>query len=143
MLNGKDTTIIVQFFGTPVGGVPSIPIARAESVTTNATPAAPIQITPESVVASEEIIFTPTPQATNSPSPIHGENENRVLVSPFQMTKNLSMGIVGIILLALSIDLIIIKRRRIARIGGRTLAHIAFLSMILAVILLLKAGRII
>ena len=43
----------------------------------------------------------------------------------------------------LSIDLIVVKRNRIVRIGGKNIAHIAFLGMILAVILILKAGQII
>ena len=65
------------------------------------------------------------------------------IVSPFASTKNLSLGVVGLLLLVLSIDLIIVRRKRITRIGGKTLAHLAFLGMILAVILILKAGQII
>jgi hypothetical protein len=51
--------------------------------------------------------------------------------------------VTGLLLLVLSIDLVVVRKRRIARIGGRTLAHLAFLGMILAVILILRAGQII
>jgi len=65
------------------------------------------------------------------------------VASPFSVSKNLSLAVTGILLLVLSVDLIVVRRRRIARIGGRTLAHLAFFGMILAVILILKAGQII
>lgn len=113
-LGGADTTIIVQFFGTPLKSVAAIPAVQAK------------EIVP---------ILEPIPQAqTTVATP---------LISPFQSSKSLSLGILGILLLVLCVDLIIVRRRRISRIGGRTLAHIAFLGMILAVILILKAGQII
>jgi hypothetical protein len=51
--------------------------------------------------------------------------------------------ILGLLIMALSIDLIVVKRNKIVRSGGKSLAHIAFLGMILAVILILKSGQII
>ena len=114
-LSGSDTTIIVQFFGSRAGeNVASIPIAKAQ------TP--------------------PSPSTT--PVPLVGSASN-VFVSPFRTTKDISLGVTGLLLAVLSIDLIVVRRKRIVRIGGRTLAHIAFLGMILAVVLILKAGRII
>jgi hypothetical protein len=55
----------------------------------------------------------------------------------------LSLGIVGLIILVLSVDLLVIRTGRISRIGGRTMAHIAYFGMVIAVILILKAGQII
>jgi hypothetical protein len=109
-LAGVDTTIIVQFFGAPLSGGPTIPVVQAKEV-------APV---PEPVSA--------LPVAK---------------VSPFASTKNVSLLVTGILILLLSIDLIVVRRKRIARIGGRTLAHLAYLGMILAVLLILKAGQII
>jgi len=40
------------------------------------------------------------------------------------------------------IDGIITYRRGVFRVGGRVVAHVAFLIMILAVIIIAKAGRI-
>jgi hypothetical protein len=134
-LAGADTTIIVQFFGTTLSGAPSIPIAKAKEVVT-AKPASQSAVpspAPVLIVASP----SPTPQTEVVPS------VSKSVSSPFAFTKNLSLGVVGLLLLVLSIDLIVVRRRRIARIGGRTLAHIAYLGMILAVILILKAGQII
>jgi len=112
-LAGVDTTIIVQFFGTKY----------ADTV-----PAVPIA---EAKAAVE--VPTPTPPVM----------EAKILVSPFNVTKSVSLGIVGLLLFVLIIDGVLVSKRRIARIAGRTFAHIAFLGMILAIALILKAGQII
>lgn len=106
-LNGIDTTIIVQFFGTKQTLKPSIPDVKAEDF----------------AGVSNEL-----------PS---------VKISPLVSTKSVSMSVVGILMLVLSLDLLIIRTKKIARIGGRNLAHLAYLGMILSVIMILKSGNII
>jgi hypothetical protein len=137
-LAGVETTIIVQFFGTPAGGTASIPEAKAKEATTVAS------LTPKPQVAAviATPVATPKPTPTSLPTTTP-ESDSNVVVSPFATTKGVSMAIVGLLLLVLSVDLIVVRRRRIMRIGGRTIAHIAFLGMILAVLLILKAGQII
>jgi len=127
-LLGAQTTIVVQFFGAPLTGVPSIPVAQAKEITT----ASPL---PKPTLAPIPVANTPIPSPATA-------SETTTYVSPFASTKNLSLGIIGTLLLVLSIDLIVVRRKRIARIGGRTIAHLAYLGMILAVILILKAGNI-
>lgn len=118
-LAGVETTIIVQFFGTKyVDTIPAVPVAKAQQVTIETLPPAP-EATPQVVV------------------------QPRVLVSPFNATRSLSLGIVGVLLGVLVVDGILVSKRRIVRIGSRTFAHIAFLGMIAAVILVLRAGQII
>ncbi len=152
-LAGTETTIIVQFFGARSGSTGAIPVAKAQAATTSSQ-------TPKAV-ATKKPQPVPTLQPTPSPTPIptlaptftpdsnvvitniDNQEKSGVLISPFTSTKTISLATVGILLLVLSIDLIIVRRRRIMRIGGRTLAHIAFLGMVLAVILILKAGQII
>ncbi len=140
-LAGADTTIVIQFFGAPLTGQPSIPVAKAKEVKTAVTvsPKPTLVATPEAKVVTVE---TQTPSPTPSATPVANVTST-VFISPFASTKSLSLGIIGILILVLSIDLIIVRRKRIARIGGRTIAHLAFLGMILAVILILKAGDII
>jgi len=121
-LAGVETTVIVQFFGAPLTGEPSIPLAKAKEAVTLA-----VEPTPIETVAYKQ----GTPAASVS------------FVSPFSSTKGISLFVTGILIFVLSIDIIVVRRRRIARIGGRTLAHLAFFGMILAVILILKAGQII
>jgi hypothetical protein len=127
-LAGVDTTIIVQFFGTPLSGSPSIPVAKAETASATSQPSS----------ASAALLLA-TPLPTSAPT----VGASLTLVSPFNSTRNISLLVTGVLILVLSIDLIVVRRRRIMRIGGRTLAHLAFFGMILAVILILKAGQII
>lgn len=138
-LAGADTTIIVQFFGSPLSGSPAIPIAQAKEASTSA-PSPKVEAQAGAPVPTPMAIPTPTPSPAPTPTPNAAALSS---ISPFQTTKGLSLGVTGLLLLVLSIDLIVVRRRRIARIGGRTLAHLAFLGMILAVILILKAGQII
>ena len=137
-LAGADTTIIVQFFGAPLSGEVTIPVAKAKEVSPVAVKLTPV---PSS---------TPTPTLTLAPTPgeavVYKQStpaSSVIFVSPFNSTKNISLLVTGILILVLSIDLVVVRRRKIARIGGRTLAHLAYFGMILAVILILKAGQII
>lgn len=128
-LAGVETTIIVQFFGTPQTGTASIPVARAQVPAATPVPTPIPTVEPVPTVSSE--VGFDSSEVTS------------FLISPFTSTKNVSLAVVGLLILVLSIDLIIVRRRRIMRIGGRTLAHIAYLGMILAVLLILRAGQII
>ena len=137
-LSGADTTIIVQFFGTGLSGSPAIPVAKAKEATSSS---------PAPKATTKAVSATPRPTAIATPSPTPSPTPATVVsttfVSPFNFTKNISLAVTGFLLLVLSIDLIVVRRQRIARIGGRTLAHLAFFGMILAVIIILKAGQII
>jgi hypothetical protein len=134
-LAGVDTTIIVQFFGSPLNGS-TISVVKAKEV-----PVPAVNITP---MPSPTVAPTPTPTPIGAVSLSQSTPAASVrFVSPFNSTKNISLLVTGILILVLSIDLIVVRRRRIARIGGRTLAHLAYFGMILAVILILKAGQII
>jgi len=137
-LAGADTTVIVEFFGAPLSGEPSIPVAKAKEVP-------PSTVKPTSIPSST-LIPTLTPTSTPAEAVVYKQStpaSSLTFVSPFTSTKNVSLLVTGILILALSIDLIVVRRRRIVRIGGRTLAHLAYFGMILAVILILKAGQII
>lgn len=125
-LAGVDTTIIVQFFGTKYADtIPAQPVAKVET-TASPAPAA--------------VVFTPLPSPV---APIAEATPKPVLISPFSSTKGISLATVGLLLGVLVVDGVITSRRRIVRIGGRTFAHLAFLGMILAIALILKAGQII
>lgn len=141
-LSGTDTTIIVQFFGTRTSGSPAIPIAEAKTqsqvkATSTFSPKSTLVPTP---IPSPSPTLAPVAQVTTPPMEA---GRSGALVSPFTSTKGISLATLGVLLLVLSMDLIVVRRRRIMRIGGRTLAHIAYFGMILAVILILKAGQII
>jgi|SRR5581483_5670401 len=134
-LDGVDTTIIVQFFGTKLqDSIPTQPLAAAKTVNPSPIPSS-------------------SPSPTNSPSPIPiiaqaSPPSNKTLlagnvISPFDATKYLSISLVGILILVVAIDGFLINRRKIFRIAGHYQAHIAFLGMIMILVLIAKAGKII
>lgn len=159
-LNGVDTTIIVQFFGTKMTTVPEIETAKSVSIVSTPTPSsllgvakeksqeAALPITIETPEPTPSIDPTPTPTPESTPAPfIPASTETTTVtssgISPFFTTKNIAIAVVALLLIVLVVDLIIIRQKNIKRIGGRSLAHMGFFGMILAVIIILKAGRVI
>lgn len=141
-MNGVDTTIIVQLFGTKISQVPEIqPVAENTSV--QATPAVVAQVAEVPVVTS---IPSPTAEPnmylTGSTQGEEEEVPTSVLVSPFVSTKSISLVVVGFLMVVFVVDAAVVSKRRIARVSGRSFAHISFLGMILAIILILRSGQI-
>lgn len=121
-LAGVDTTIIVQFFGTRMGD--KLPVAPLAKATESGVPATVTNSTPAPIANA------PTLVATNQ-------------ISPFDITKYLSFGIVGVLIGVVAVDGILINRRKVFRVAGHFPAHIAFLGMILTIVIVARAGRII
>jgi hypothetical protein len=139
-LDGVDTTIIVQFFGTKYADtLPTVPIAETTPSTASPTPTSSPSAAP--VAAS---FPSPSPESSLTvTNPEAGPVAGRVLISPFETTKGVSLVVVGLLLNVLVFDGLMMKRRKIARIGGRTFAHLSFLGMIFTIVLILKAGQVI
>lgn len=139
-LSGVETTLIVQMFGTKyTDTLPSVPIASAK---TN-------EVNQEKLVPTNKPTLIPTPTAvpylavsdisqTNSA----GVSGSRIMISPFNTTRNLSLVTVLLLLTVLFVDAYVTRKRNIPRFGGRVFAHLAFLGMILAIVLIAKAGAI-
>jgi hypothetical protein len=159
-MNGVDTTIIVQLFGAPAGDLaPGVPVAEASTEETSSS-------SPEQLVL-EITNNSPTPASAAEPSSIQTPTEvsasktalvvgdpsetltaggtgaiSSLSISPFQSTKSLSAFTITLLLGVFTVDGIVVAKKKIPRIGGRTFAHIAFLGMALALILIARAGQI-
>jgi len=111
-LAGVDTTIIVQFFGTRYSDtVPAVPVAQAQT-TAN---------------------YLPSP----SPQTLAVTTQPTLTISPFNSTKKLSLVLIGVLLIVLAIDAVLITRKKVTRVAGRTFDHLAFLGMVLIIVILL------
>lgn len=130
-LNGVDTTLIVQLFGTrSIADQVKVPVltdSLAAAITNDSAP--PEQV---SVPSSEQSV------SQQPATPVLDE----VVVSPFSVTQSLSLMIVGLLLVVFVVDGLIVAKKNIPRISGRTLAHFAFLGMIFVIVVLAKAGDI-
>jgi hypothetical protein len=146
-LAGVDTTIIVQFFGTKLGDtLPVQPIAAAKTTEPKSIATASPSIVPSSppnpTVSPVPIIVQAVPTATpfvNEPQALVAGTQ----VTPFDVTRYLSLGLVGSLILIVAVDGFIINKRKIFRIAGHYPAHIAFLGVIFAIVAIAKAGHII
>lgn len=155
-LNGVDTTIIVQFLGVLAsnGGAQ---IAQAKTETEGIQTVGVLTLVP-TLAPTLVPTFTPTPTLALLPTevpldgtppvfvggttPPGGGSSAELKVSPFTTTKGISASLIAIMLVVLAIDAVVVARKRIPRIGGRTFAHLAFLGMILSIVLIAKAGEI-
>lgn len=117
-LNGVPTTVVVQLFGTKLSAVG---VGELEDRSAATTPAV---LTGNTGVAGESL----------------KENLSKALISPFQATKNLSLIIGGIFLLVLIADVTIISRRKIIRVSSKTFAHLSFLALVIAAVLVTRSG---
>jgi hypothetical protein len=149
-LNGVETTIIVQLFGTQlVDTTPQLPVAEAvEEPSAGASAMIPVltpvpttvptvvpvaQISPTEIIKQGEIVAQPVQEEAGP---------FQLLISPFKSTKDVSVAMTILLLVVMVFDGIIIARRKITRVSGRSFAHIAFLGMILAILLIARAGEI-
>lgn len=142
-LAGVDTTIIVQFFGTKiVDTIPAAPVAAAQSTPLPASAAGAIALATPSPTPSPTLTPSPTPLTAVGTEPSSQPIAQSITLSPFSLSKGASLAIVGVLSGVMVIDLILISKRKVKRIGGRSFAHLAFLGMILAIIIVAKAGQI-
>jgi len=135
-IDGVDTTIIVQLFGSPyTDTTPALPVASANVVNSvTPTPFLEPTIVPQVAQAeTQEEEVAPAGDVSVKP---------RVMISPFSTTKGMSLITVGLLLFVLIVDGLIIANKKITRIGGRTVAHLAFLGMVLIIIIIAQAGEI-
>ena len=141
-LNGVDTTIIVQLFGTRNLAeqitVPEVAAADAAAVVGGSLSDNP-EITPsvEPVQAESEQVPESGSVAQTLPSAITPS------LSPLDLTRAFSLSLVGILLIALVVDGFIIFQKRIPRVSGRSIAHFAFLAAVFVIVVIARAGAII
>ena len=124
-LTGVDTTIIVSLFGTRYQDtVPAVPVAKAQKEVI------PVATERPSVVVEE------APQLTQVVAPV------KTSISPFEFFKKISLVVLEFVFIVMVVDGIYVYFRGISRVAGRNLAHLSFLGMVAAIVVILKAGRI-
>lgn len=126
-MNGEDTTIIVQLFGTSAADrLPVVPVAAAVDDDPQ-----PETIVPE-VNAQENVAIAVVKPDLN------------LTISPFVTTKNVSIALLFVLSAVLVIDLFYIEYRGIARKNSsRIVAHLSFFAMIIIILIIARAGEII
>lgn len=151
-LLGHDTALVVQMFGSqtvsaPVAQAPArvqataspIPVAIPQDVLnpvpidlpTEGQQVAGDESVPSLIANADPTLTLSTPVPVSSVSPIF---------SPLQVMKAILISVLCTLLFVLCVDMWIAHDQKIIRISGKNLAHIIFLSGILAIVIFIRAG---
>lgn len=138
VVNGKysdhETTLVVQMFGAKPSG-------RA-TVDAPETPAVGGEVKPSEIesVPEKESTSSPTPTPLTTPPPTNTETPGMILrtkdtgfkIDPLQLTRNISVVLIGFLLVVMVIDSVIAYKNKPVRSAGHNLAHMLFLIALLA-----------
>jgi hypothetical protein len=112
-LNGEETTLVVQMFGT-----------TPEELAQAAPPAAP-------TVAPKPVVVSPEAASANAPAPAV-QGSQSVLQQPLfnipTVSRDMVYAFVGILMGVLLVDAWVARRRHVVRVAGHNIAHMLFLS---------------
>lgn len=128
-LNGVETTLIVQMFGVPAGGITS-------PAGSNPTPSTP-SISKEAEIEVDETVSPPLPQVASALSK-QSETTPELIISPISLKQTVALSIVFLIILVIALDEYLINQRKTIRFVGRNLAHVSFLAIVVLLILSLS-----
>lgn len=153
-LQGYETTLVVQMFGTPQGAAAEI---VTKAVTTEEPQAVAAQPTAQPLSEGTAAVVTePAPQPEfvtvvetdpgRTSAVLAGalvpitELEVPPLFTPLQLSKAFFLSMIMMIIGTLLYDSFVIGHRQTMRLVGRNLAHIVFLSTIAFLVILFKGG---
>ena len=123
-LNGVETTLVVQVFGTPTPA----PVAQK--------PAAQPSLGEASVTTAIKPVLVETALAKSS----NEKTSSLSMLSPFLITKTLAVFLLGLFFGVLALDAFLVYRRKIIRLSGKNLAHLIFIGSLLFAVLLTNVG---
>ncbi len=143
-LQGKDTMLVVQLFGSPANGT----VAAAD--TSNSTVATkevkPAATPAPTIVPTVSIVDNPVPEVQSatpeSVEAVVAEVQVQPKLNEFTLKKIMSLATTLLFILVLVIDLILAESKVISRRVGKNWAHIVFINVILLATTILNAGSI-
>lgn len=111
-INGVETTVVVQMFGTPKTTIAKIASTKVSNVAyTEEIP----QVVPEKLIPESGL-------------------------SPMDLSRAWSLAFVVLIMIALSLDWIFVLRYNIIRISGKTWAHLTFFIGLAIILIIIRQG---
>ena len=142
-LQGKDTMLVVQLFGTPANGT----VAAADTSSTVAVKeVAPANTPAPTIVPATTITDNPVPEVQSatpeSVEAVVAEVQVQPKLNEFTLKKIMSLATTLLFILVLVIDLILAESKVISRRVGKNWAHIVFINVILLATTILNAGSI-
>jgi hypothetical protein len=123
-LNGEETTLVVQMFGSTVESLAAKPTPEAAPVVTEkalATEQAPAPIA--------QVTVAPVATTNNFPGAFLGVTQRPAINIP-TLTRNIVYVFAGVLLGVLLLDAWVVSKKKIVRVAGHNIAHFLFLSAI-------------
>jgi hypothetical protein len=166
ILDGQETTLVVQHFGRPAATAPVVPEQAAAEVAPQAQEVAgekapeafPFQTNPEydpSATQEEVIEITPQdplPDSELRPAPEANLDSIQIVTTPgtqipalssFDLTKSINLALLAVVVIALVFDATLIWHRKTVRRSGKSFIHLVFLLLVGLIIILTNSGNII
>lgn len=138
VLNGEETTLVVQMFGTtstkPVAQIPQVQASAPQSESSEGLMPTEVPAEPAAQVTAAAVPSRASPIMTL------GSVRIAPLVNISGLTHKVAYGFVGLLVGVLAVDAYIVSRRKLVRLAGHNSAHILFLSTIVANGLMLARG---
>ena len=153
-LEGFDTVLVVQMFGSPVQKTASVgDTSGASGSQVTSVESAPMH-NPVQAIGESDNVTAITPETTafsgltqtqsvlaSALVPI-GQLKQSALFTPLQLTKTFFLGIILIIILTLGYDSLVIGNRQTMRLVGSNLGHIILFTCVAFLMILFKGGLI-
>jgi hypothetical protein len=137
-LQGVETTLVVQMFGSPstIAARTSEQAARSDQPLTLKPPAS----TPVPVdISVLEPVALDLPQTTLGAQRVITK---KTIVSPLVLTKVLASSLIILLVLVLTYDSLITEKRKLHRRVGNNWAHIGLFGVVLLIIILITEGKV-
>lgn len=140
ILEGYETTLVVQMFGTqPNGQVPSIISTAQVEQRYQYLESEPVDLEQNNIQTSS---IEPTQTVLASMLVPIGQITGRPLLSPLQLSKAIVIFILVLITVVLIYDLLVIGHKHTMRLVGKNLAHLILLITVLFLVIYFKGGMI-
>lgn len=137
-LNGVETTLVVQMFGTLAATTPQVDQA-AQAIVRPAVAAAP---TPVQAVQGEVESLSPTQVAT----PVENKVSEAAIIIPtlssFAVSRSVSLAFALLLLVVLGIDWLVAWQQNFIRLSGKNWAHMTYLLITIILGLIIKQGMV-
>ena len=134
-LEGRDTTLVVQMFGTRLV---TAPVVSQESTSVVVYAKEDLTGTPAPTIAPAQNVPVSGSYLSATSQPAGGTSA----FSPFEITKYISLGLLVIFALVLIADVILVRKRKIVRWTSKSFAHLIFIGILLIAALIVLRGQI-
>jgi len=138
VLNGTETTLVVQMFGTTPAQAAQLP-PRSAAIDINTEFVRPVQ--PQAGINPRELAFLSTDQEVLAGAdPQQLAAQLPPLISPLELSKAFFLALIFVLVVTLIYDTVVITNSNVVRLVGKNIAHIMLLTLVAYILIFFEAG---